>query len=40
MAQIYGNAGLTIIAARSPGVQNRFLRPTTPCVVYCGATEF
>jgi hypothetical protein len=40
MNQIYGNAGVTIIAARSPGVQNGFLRPTIPNAVYCGAAEF
>lgn len=40
MGQIYGNAELTFMAARSAGVQNGFLRPTTPCAVYCGATEF
>lgn len=40
MSQIYGNAELTLMAARSSGVQNGFLRPTTPCAVYCGAAEF
>lgn len=40
MGQIYGNAGLTIMAARSTGVQNGFLKPTAPCAVYCGAAEF
>lgn len=40
MGQIYGNAGLTLMAARSSSVQNGFLKPTTPCAVYCGAAEF
>lgn len=40
MGQVYGNAGLTIMAARSTGVQNGFLEPKTPSAVCCGAVNY
>jgi hypothetical protein len=40
MTQIYSNSELTLIAARSSGVETGFFRPTAACVAYCGSVQY
>jgi hypothetical protein len=40
MTQVYSNSELTLIAARSSGVETGSFRPAAACVAYCGSVQY